>query len=376
MGDSDIRLAAVCRGWHDCPPEANPYSDIFSLDAARRWSQEQIEAFAGLLDQAGEAGADLAVAAEDIAYLGYAMSYLDDPSIFRTLASETAAKVHEILGEVARRRRTHLVASFFEPEGDQIFNVAVLWGRDGEVIGRYRKVHLPAVETWLVAPGDSFPAFETDLGVVGMLICYDDMWPESTAACALNGARIICHPSAATPTDWRLRTRAADAQVFYISATNRRSRLVSPSAHVLADTEERGEPVAAADVNLADASVCATPASGTIASATSSCAAPMPTGRSSTRIPRHSRPIRPAASRIVARPMRSRRFSTARASGARSKTIPGSGPRSCHSDAPAHLAASRARPARHSAAYSSQERARLTQKLCSPCHRKSLSSLR
>ncbi|UCC68856.1 MAG: carbon-nitrogen hydrolase family protein [Armatimonadota bacterium] len=256
MGDSDIRLAAVCRGWHDCPPEANPYSDVFSLDAARRWSREQIEAFAGLLDQAGEGGADLAVAGEDIAYLGYAMSYLDDPSIFRTLASETAAQVHEILGEVARRRGAHLVASFFEPEGDQIFNVAVLWGGDGEVIGRYRKVHLPAVETWLITPGDSFPAFETGLGLVGMLICYDDMWPESTAACALNGARIICHPSAATPTDWRLRTRAADAQVFYISATTRRSRIVSPSAHILADTEERSEPVAAADVNLADASVC------------------------------------------------------------------------------------------------------------------------
>jgi hypothetical protein len=109
-------------------------------------------------------------------------------------------------------------------------------------------------ESWQVTPGEAFPAFETDIGIVGMVICYDDMWPESSAACALNGARIICHPSAYSPPDYRVRTRAMDAQVFYITSTRTGSRIAAPNGRLLADCGE-GDNIATADVNPVTASL-------------------------------------------------------------------------------------------------------------------------
>ncbi len=148
----------------------------------------------------------------------------------------------------------HVVACFFEPEGDRIRNAAVLFGRDGSVIGRYYKVHLPVYETWFVTAGDEFPAFETDIGTIGMLICYDDMWCESSAVCALNGARIICHPTAYSPPEYRVRTRSMDAQVFYLTSTRTGSRICAPNAKVLGDCGD-GDAIAAAEVDVAAGSL-------------------------------------------------------------------------------------------------------------------------
>ncbi len=223
--------------------------------STRRGSGRVRRSHAALLARAGEQGADLAVAGEDIASLGYALTYLDDPAVFRTLARESADYARGVLARIARRHTMHVVACFFEPDRDSVYNVAVLYARDGEVIGRYHKVHLPVYETWAVTPGNSFPAYETDIGVVGMLICYDQMWPESAAACALNGARIICHPSAASLPDYQMRARAMDCQVFYISATRSGSRIVSPTARILADAGERDEAVVTADADIANASL-------------------------------------------------------------------------------------------------------------------------
>lgn len=248
-------LATTQRGYCDTPEEANPYSDAFSLDAARDWSRTQITEALALASQAGKAGADLVVTGEDIASLGYALTYLDDPSVFRTLAAETAAFAIEAAGEVAARHGMHIVACFFEPDGDQIHNTAALFGRDGSVTGRYHKVHLPVYESWLVTPGDSFRAFETDIGIVSMLICYDDMWCESSACCALNGARIICHPSAYSPPEYRVRTRSMDAQVFYITSTRSKSRICAPDATILGDCGEGRDAVVTAEVDIEAASL-------------------------------------------------------------------------------------------------------------------------
>jgi predicted amidohydrolase len=255
MSETLARLATTQLGWRDTPPEAMPYSDEFSLDAARQWSRDQVDAHAALLARAGEQQADLVVATEDIACMGYALTYLDDTTVFRSLVEEIAPYANEVIAQVARTHGIHIAASFYEPDGDRIFNSAVLYGRSGELIGRYHKVHLPVYETWQVTPGDAFPAFDTDIGVVGMLICYDEMWPEAAAACALNGARIICHPSAASLPDYHMRTRAMDEQVFYISSTSVHSRIVSPAARILADAGEQEAAVVAADADIAQASL-------------------------------------------------------------------------------------------------------------------------
>jgi predicted amidohydrolase len=56
-------------------------------------------------------------------------------------------------------------------------------------------VHLPAAERWCLRCGDGFPVFETDLGTVGMLICYDILFPGAARCLALNGAEILFNPT-------------------------------------------------------------------------------------------------------------------------------------------------------------------------------------
>jgi predicted amidohydrolase len=255
MPAGKTRLATTQYTWKATPPEANPFSDVFSLETARQWTRTRIEGAVKLLSDAGEAGADLAVTGEDIAGLSLAMTYLDDPAIFRALTDHSSAIAHELVGAVASRHRTHVVACFYEIEGDRIFNSSVLFGRDGKVVGRYHKVHLPMYETWLVTAGDSFPVYGTDIGVVGMLICYDDMWSESCACCALNGARIICHSTAYSPPEYRVRTRAMDAQAFYITSTSRGSRICAPDSTVLAHCGDEADTFVTAEADIARGSL-------------------------------------------------------------------------------------------------------------------------
>lgn len=77
-----------------------------------------------------------------------------------------------------------------------LYNTAVLVGPEGYV-GKYRKVHSPIDEVHVYFPGSSFEIFSTSIGKIGMLICYDKMFPESTRELALQGADILVMPTAA-----------------------------------------------------------------------------------------------------------------------------------------------------------------------------------
>ena len=74
--------------------------------------------------------------------------------------------------------------------GGVIYNTMVLGGPDG-YIGKYRKVHVGITEQLTWRKGDDWPVFETAIGRIGMLICYDKMWPESCRELTLRGADIL-----------------------------------------------------------------------------------------------------------------------------------------------------------------------------------------
>jgi predicted amidohydrolase len=84
---------------------------------------------------------------------------------------------------------------YCESAGPLRYNAATCLTGDG-VLGRHRKVHLPAGETMAYAPGDRFDAFDTPVGRIGMLIDYDKTFPESARSLALDGAEIIACLSA------------------------------------------------------------------------------------------------------------------------------------------------------------------------------------
>jgi N-carbamoylputrescine amidase len=99
------------------------------------------------------------------------------------------------------------------PQGP--YSAAACVSGDG-VLGRHRKVHLPPAERFALGPGDGFAAFDTPVGRLGMLLCYDKLFPEAARALALDGARTIAS-IAAWPVDRRLPARrvAADRQTLH-----------------------------------------------------------------------------------------------------------------------------------------------------------------
>jgi predicted amidohydrolase len=99
------------------------------------------------------------------------------------------------LALLCRRYGLHVVSGLNERDGDRLYNSAVLVGPGGYV-GRYRKLHLFMNEKDHFTPGDGgLPVFDIGSCRVGMLICFDWMFPEAWRVLALRGADLICHPS-------------------------------------------------------------------------------------------------------------------------------------------------------------------------------------
>ncbi|MPZ60259.1 MAG: carbon-nitrogen hydrolase family protein [Propionibacteriales bacterium] len=134
----------------------------------------------------------------------------------------------EPLHEVAGRVGVHVVYGAYErgPERGVVYNSAVLAGPTGDVLGVYRKTHPFCTELrsrggW-VTPGDDVCVVDTDLGRIGLIVCFDGDYPELSRITALKGAEVICRPSALLRSAdiWELtnRARAYDNHVFVVGA--------------------------------------------------------------------------------------------------------------------------------------------------------------
>ncbi|WP_454901804.1 nitrilase family protein [Variovorax gossypii] len=99
--------------------------------------------------------------------------------------------------EVAQRCKVHVVAGIAERTGDRLYNAAVVLGPNGW-LGTYRKLHLWGDEHLFFESGDKgLPVFHTELGRLGVLICYDGWFPETYRLLAMQGVDIVC-----MPTNW------------------------------------------------------------------------------------------------------------------------------------------------------------------------------
>lgn len=117
------------------------------------------------------------------------------------LASNFDADV-EFYSKLARESRSVIVASLFEERAVGLYhNTAVVLESDGSLAGRYRKMHIPDdpyfYEKFYFAPGDlGFEPIDTSVGRLGVLICWDQWFPEAARIMALKGAEILIYPTA------------------------------------------------------------------------------------------------------------------------------------------------------------------------------------
>lgn len=125
----------------------------------------------------------------------------EDAKNFR-LAEPVPGPTTEALGRLARRKKIVIIASIFERRSAGIYhNTAVVLDADGSIRGRYRKMHIPDdpcyYEKFYFAPGDlGFPSFGTRYARVGVLICWDQWFPEAARLTSLSGAEILFYPTA------------------------------------------------------------------------------------------------------------------------------------------------------------------------------------
>jgi predicted amidohydrolase len=100
-----------------------------------------------------------------------------------------------VLAELSREKSIYIVAGLPERDGDAFYNSAILTGPEG-FIGVYRKTHLFFEETLYFTPGDTgFKVWDTHIGRIGIMICFDWFFPESMRSLALLGADVVAHPS-------------------------------------------------------------------------------------------------------------------------------------------------------------------------------------
>jgi len=176
------------------------------------------------------------------------------PELFRTqyfcqredlrlfdLAEPIPGTSTEKLGAVGREAGVAIVASLFERRAPGLYhNTAVTLNATGEIVGIYRKMHIPDdplyYEKYYFAPGDlGFQAVDTAAGRVGTLVCWDQWYPEGARLTALQGAEVLFYPTAigwhpaekdeygaAQYDAWRTIQRAhAIANGVYVAAVNR-----------------------------------------------------------------------------------------------------------------------------------------------------------
>ncbi len=168
--------------------------------------------FAKLIEQAAEKKADLVVLPESITVYGTKLTYAE-------CAEPIPGPSTNYFGELAKKHNLYIVVGLYERAQHLVYNVAVLIGPDGKIVGKYRKVTLPRGEIEKgVTPGNEYPVFETRFGKVGMMVCYDGFFPEVARELSKNGAEVIawpvwgCNPMLGA-------ARACENHVYVISST-------------------------------------------------------------------------------------------------------------------------------------------------------------
>lgn len=160
---------------------------------------EALEHAIGLIEQAAKAGAQVIVLPELHNGLYFCQSM--HPNFFE-YAERIPGSTTSELGQVAKTLKVVLVASVFECCTEGVYyNTAVVIDCDGRIAGRYRKMHIPDDpgfhEKYYFTPGNlGFTPIKTSVGSLGVLVCWDQWYPEAARLMALAGAQCLLYPTA------------------------------------------------------------------------------------------------------------------------------------------------------------------------------------
>jgi N-carbamoylputrescine amidase len=162
--------------------------------------------------EAANQGAQLVVLQELHASLYFCQT--EDTDCF-DLAEPIPGPATDLFGDLARELNLVIVTSLFERRAPGLYhNTAVVMDKDGSIAGRYRKMHIPDdpgyYEKFYFTPGDlGFAPISTSLGKLGILVCWDQWYPEAARLMAMAGAELLIYPTA---IGWDPRDDAGEQQ--------------------------------------------------------------------------------------------------------------------------------------------------------------------
>ena len=161
-----------------------------------------------VLAAAGEAGVDLVLLPE----------YLAGGRVEETVPGPSST----LMAEMAKRYEMYVAGGIVRrvPELDRVYNTALLYDRQGGLVGTYDKIHpySPEINEQGITPGTRVPVFRTDFGKVGFMICYDSWFTDVAELLSLKGARLILFPNAGYYRSL-MPARAADNRVRIVCST-------------------------------------------------------------------------------------------------------------------------------------------------------------
>jgi predicted amidohydrolase len=216
--------------------------------------EENIQRAEAFIDQAAVKGAKI-VCLPELFNTGYFCHYGQADKTLFQLAEPIPGPTTNQLGIKAKDHNLHIIAPIFERAAVGYYhNSAAVIDPKGKIVGKFQKVHIPwsawGWEKYYFRPGYSFPVFKTDIGNIGIMICYDRFFPESARLLALQGAEIVFCPAGAPLAlgdSWELvlRTRALENQLFVVGAgltggvvgeqeVTGRSVVINPQGDILA----------------------------------------------------------------------------------------------------------------------------------------------
>jgi N-carbamoylputrescine amidase len=210
--------------------------------------QENLEKVLSRIDEAARQGAQI-VSTQELFRSRY-FCQTEDHANF-ALAEPIPGPSTEALSKLAAARNVVIVGSLFERRAPGLYhNTAVVIDADGNLLGKYRKMHIPDdplfYEKFYFTPGDLvFKAFDTRYGKVGTLVCWDQWYPEGARLTTLAGAQILFYPTAIgwqppekaeygerQHSSWETIQRAhAIANGVYVAVTNRVGHEPTPNGH-------------------------------------------------------------------------------------------------------------------------------------------------
>jgi N-carbamoylputrescine amidase len=187
------------------------------------------------LEEAARRGADILCLPE--LFLSHYFCQRTDTALF-DLAEPIPGPTTERLANVARALGKVIVASLFERRAAGVYhNTAAVIDADGSLLGLYRKMHIPDdplyYEKYYFTPGDTgFRIFDTRFGRIGVLVCWDQWFPEGARLTAMQGAQVLIYPTA---IGWHPREREVfGVQQHQAWETIQRSHAIANGVYVAA----------------------------------------------------------------------------------------------------------------------------------------------